>query len=254
MSSRRWTWPAIPARGEVEAISKQDVADQLKERGLVVVDIAAQVPLQGAQPRAVFAGQAEGPSGRVEAARDDGLIGDDDSSRAVRSREPDRVEDARRNGRRRSARTSRRGCCSPTRSSATRRCSGLSTSRWSGGGDRRCARGVPAAHGRPAREGRLAAPADPLGDDLPGAGDHVSRLSCCSRSVAFLIPVFENVLQAIPGQAAGAEPVHGRLLAPLTKQWYLLFVFVVVPSCSSFLRKRSKWGRPPGMASSSGSR
>jgi type IV pilus assembly protein PilC len=30
----------VPARGEVEAFSKQDVADQLKERGLVVVDIA----------------------------------------------------------------------------------------------------------------------------------------------------------------------------------------------------------------------
>ena len=30
----------IPAKGEVEALSKQDVADQLKQRGLVVVDIA----------------------------------------------------------------------------------------------------------------------------------------------------------------------------------------------------------------------
>src|SRR6516225_8778552 len=30
----------LPAKGEVEANSKQDVADQLKERGLVVVDIA----------------------------------------------------------------------------------------------------------------------------------------------------------------------------------------------------------------------
>jgi type IV pilus assembly protein PilC len=30
----------IPAGGEVEALSKQDVADQLKERGLVVIDIA----------------------------------------------------------------------------------------------------------------------------------------------------------------------------------------------------------------------
>jgi type IV pilus assembly protein PilC len=30
----------VPAKGEVEANSKQDVADQLKERGLVVVDIA----------------------------------------------------------------------------------------------------------------------------------------------------------------------------------------------------------------------
>jgi type IV pilus assembly protein PilC len=30
----------LPARGEVEALSKQDVADQLKERGLVVIDIA----------------------------------------------------------------------------------------------------------------------------------------------------------------------------------------------------------------------
>ena len=30
----------IPAKGEVEAVSKQDVADQLKSRGLVVIDIA----------------------------------------------------------------------------------------------------------------------------------------------------------------------------------------------------------------------
>jgi type IV pilus assembly protein PilC len=30
----------VPARGEVEALSKQDVAEQLKERGLIVVDIA----------------------------------------------------------------------------------------------------------------------------------------------------------------------------------------------------------------------
>jgi type IV pilus assembly protein PilC len=30
----------VPARGEVEAVSKQAVADQLKERGLVVIDIA----------------------------------------------------------------------------------------------------------------------------------------------------------------------------------------------------------------------
>jgi len=31
----------IPAKGEVEAISKQDVADQLKQRGLIVLDIAS---------------------------------------------------------------------------------------------------------------------------------------------------------------------------------------------------------------------
>ncbi|MHB8690868.1 MAG: type II secretion system F family protein [Solirubrobacteraceae bacterium] len=31
----------VPASGEVEAVSKQDVADQLKSRGLVVVDIAS---------------------------------------------------------------------------------------------------------------------------------------------------------------------------------------------------------------------
>jgi type IV pilus assembly protein PilC len=30
----------VPARGEVEAVSKQDVADQLKQRGLIVIDIA----------------------------------------------------------------------------------------------------------------------------------------------------------------------------------------------------------------------
>src|SRR5581483_7101909 len=31
----------VPASGEVEAISKQDVAEQLKARGLIVVDIAS---------------------------------------------------------------------------------------------------------------------------------------------------------------------------------------------------------------------
>jgi type IV pilus assembly protein PilC len=31
----------IPARGEVDAVSKQDVADQLKQRGLIVLDIAS---------------------------------------------------------------------------------------------------------------------------------------------------------------------------------------------------------------------
>jgi type IV pilus assembly protein PilC len=31
----------IPARGEVDAVSKQDVADQLKQRGLIVIDIAS---------------------------------------------------------------------------------------------------------------------------------------------------------------------------------------------------------------------
>src|ERR1700693_2055433 len=31
----------VPARGEVEAESKQDVAAQLRERGLVVIDIAS---------------------------------------------------------------------------------------------------------------------------------------------------------------------------------------------------------------------
>jgi type IV pilus assembly protein PilC len=30
----------VPAKGEVEAVSKQDVADQLKQRGLIVLDIA----------------------------------------------------------------------------------------------------------------------------------------------------------------------------------------------------------------------
>src|SRR5581483_7358874 len=31
----------VPARGENDAVSKQDVADQLKQRGLIVVDIAS---------------------------------------------------------------------------------------------------------------------------------------------------------------------------------------------------------------------
>ena len=44
----------VPAAGEVEANSKQDVADQLKERGLVVVDIALEEEDDGSFDGAFF--------------------------------------------------------------------------------------------------------------------------------------------------------------------------------------------------------
>ena len=66
-SSRRWTWPACPPAGEVEANSKQDVADQLKERGLVVIDIAHKYRSKELNVDALRAGQGEGPGGRHRA-------------------------------------------------------------------------------------------------------------------------------------------------------------------------------------------
>ena len=37
--SGRWTWPGSPPRGEVEAESKAQVTEQLRQRGLIVLDV-----------------------------------------------------------------------------------------------------------------------------------------------------------------------------------------------------------------------
>ena len=75
----------VPAGGEVEANSKQDVADQLKERGLIVIDIAYEVPLQGAERRHLRARQSRRSRDRHPAALDDGHLRDDDPALAVRA-------------------------------------------------------------------------------------------------------------------------------------------------------------------------
>jgi type IV pilus assembly protein PilC len=62
--------------------------------------------------------------------------------------------------------------------------------------------------------------------------------------VAFLIPVFENVFKQFPGKLPALSQFMVDFSHLLTKQWYVL-VFVVVGLVAGFLYiKRSKWGRP----------
>jgi type IV pilus assembly protein PilC len=62
--------------------------------------------------------------------------------------------------------------------------------------------------------------------------------------VAFLIPVFENVFKEFPGKLPALSQFMVDFSHLLTKQWYILLVVVagIVVSFLSF--KRSKWGRP----------
>jgi type IV pilus assembly protein PilC len=62
--------------------------------------------------------------------------------------------------------------------------------------------------------------------------------------VAFLIPVFENVFKEFPGKLPALSQVMVDFSHILTKQWYAL-IFVVGVVVFGFLSfKKSKWGRP----------
>jgi type IV pilus assembly protein PilC len=62
--------------------------------------------------------------------------------------------------------------------------------------------------------------------------------------VAFLIPVFEKVFKQFPGKLPTISQFMVDFSHLLTKQWYVLFV-VVAGMIAAFLTwKRSKWGRP----------
>ena len=159
----------VPAQGVVEAESKQDVANQLKERGLVVIDIAAKyrskelnvelfarvkakdlavasrqlaTMVTSGMPilRALYVLEQQTESkilaGTLAEVRKDveaGLLLSDSLARHPKVFGPLYV------------------------SMVARR------------GDRRRARGMPPARRRPAREGRRAAPPGALGDGLPRA-------------------------------------------------------------------------------------
>jgi type IV pilus assembly protein PilC len=62
--------------------------------------------------------------------------------------------------------------------------------------------------------------------------------------VAFLIPVFENVFKQFPGKLPALSQFMVNFSHLLTRQWYLLILFVVVTIVSFLTFKRSKWGRP----------
>jgi type IV pilus assembly protein PilC len=62
--------------------------------------------------------------------------------------------------------------------------------------------------------------------------------------VAFLIPVFENVFKEFHGNLPALSQFMVGFSHLLTKQWYVLIVAVGVTIPSLLYVKRSKWGRP----------
>jgi type IV pilus assembly protein PilC len=61
--------------------------------------------------------------------------------------------------------------------------------------------------------------------------------------VAFLIPVFENVFKQFPGHLPALSQFMVNMSHLLTKQWYLLIIGVIGLSAAFIWFKRSKWGR-----------
>jgi type IV pilus assembly protein PilC len=62
--------------------------------------------------------------------------------------------------------------------------------------------------------------------------------------VAFLVPVFEKVFKDFGGKLPALTRVTVAMSHALTKQWYLLLGFLVVAVMAFRYWKRSEWGRP----------
>jgi type IV pilus assembly protein PilC len=62
--------------------------------------------------------------------------------------------------------------------------------------------------------------------------------------VAFLIPVFEGVFKQFPGKLPALSQFMVNFSNLLTKQWYILIGFIVAFTFSFITFKKSEWGRP----------
>jgi type IV pilus assembly protein PilC len=62
--------------------------------------------------------------------------------------------------------------------------------------------------------------------------------------VAFLIPVFEGVFKQFGGHLPALTEVMVKFSHLVNDQWYILVLFVVITSTSFIYFKKSKWGRP----------
>src|ERR1700748_3785870 len=62
--------------------------------------------------------------------------------------------------------------------------------------------------------------------------------------VAFLIPVFEGVFKQFGGKLPALRQIMVDMSHLVTKQWYLLIVFVVVGVGTVLWIRKSKWARP----------
>jgi type IV pilus assembly protein PilC len=62
--------------------------------------------------------------------------------------------------------------------------------------------------------------------------------------VAFLIPVFEGVFKQFGGKLPALTEVMVKFSHLVNDQWYILILFVGITSTSFIYFKKSKWGRP----------
>ncbi len=236
------------ATGEVDAESKQVVSDQLKQRGLIVLDIADKHSSKEIKLAFLDRIKAAGPDDHDPAARHDGELGHDDPARALRARGADRVQAARRGhrqgpqGRRGRPAAVRRARAPPEDVLAAVR--GDDPRRR----DRRRARGVAHAGRRPAREGGLAPPPDQVGDGLPGRRPDLRAVGP-HRPRDVPRPGLRRRVQAVRRRPADDHEVHRR---PVEQHQGLLVG--VDPHLGRRRRGPSASGRAPTAAAASGTR
>jgi type IV pilus assembly protein PilC len=72
----------------------------------------------------------------------------------------------------------------------------------------------------------------------------ILALSVLLALVAFLIPVFENVFKQFPGKLPALSQFMVNFSHLVTKQWYLLILFIGIIVAGFLAFKRSAWGRP----------
>ena len=165
----------VKARGEVEADSKQAVSDQLKSRGLIVLDISDkhgsnEIELSflkrvKANELAIFSRQLSTMiSSGMSILRSLYVLEEQTESKFLK----ETIVAVRKDVEAGLVAERRDGASPEGVQPAVRRDD-------AGRGDGRCARGRADARRRPAAEGRRAAPPDQIGDGLPDDGDHLRR-------------------------------------------------------------------------------
>ena len=203
----------VQAKGEVEADSKQAVAEQLKERGLVVVDIAHKYRSKelnielfarvNAKDLAVASRQlATMVTSGMSIMRALHVLETQTGSKLLRETIAAVRHDVEAGLLLSDAMARHPKVFGPLYVAMVR-------AGETGGVLEECLH----ARRRPAREGRRAAPPGARRDDLPGAGDHV-RGHRADGAGGVPDPRVRRRVQAVPRQAAGADAVHGELLPP----------------------------------------
>ena len=243
----------VPSRGEVDAESKSQVTEQLRERGLIVLDVSEKNEafrfeklfdrFRGVKMRelAVFARQfatliASGMpmlrslytlEDQTEDERSSDAIGEVRQDVEAGSSLADAME-------------RRPQVFDPSlpRDGPLRR-------------ELRSPRGGARPRRLPAREARRAAAADPLRAPLPGVRLHGCDRRSCSPSSIFIVPVFvsvfKDVVQDQPGESAqlpADDPDHRSAVSnAVTGYWYIWIPVVIGLVVGFFQWKKTEWGR-----------